>query len=87
MAATWTAHNATFCTSRHSWAARGKNDAVVGGACSEHPLVVPRHRRGLPHLAEVYGAEVSKTTISTITDRVVEGTDVRETPAPGDVGD
>jgi putative transposase len=25
------------------------------------------------HLAEVYGAEVSKTTISTITDRVVEG--------------
>ena len=25
------------------------------------------------HLAEVYGAEVSKQTISTITDRVMEG--------------
>jgi len=29
------------------------------------------------HLAEVYGAEVSKQTISTITDRVVEGRSAR----------
>lgn len=26
------------------------------------------------HLADVYGSEVSKTTISTITDKVLEGT-------------
>ncbi len=42
-------------------------------------MVLSLSARGLTHgdisahLAEVYGAEVSKTTISTITDRVIEG--------------
>ncbi|GGV50268.1 hypothetical protein GCM10010245_79070 [Streptomyces spectabilis] len=42
-------------------------------------MVLPLSAKGLTHgefsahLAEVYGAEVSKTTISTITDAVMEG--------------
>ena len=42
-------------------------------------MVLSLSARGLTHgeisayLAEVYGAEVSKTTITTITDRVVDG--------------
>lgn len=42
-------------------------------------MVLSLSARGLPHgeisahLAEVYGAEISETTISTITDRVVDG--------------
>ncbi|MEU4173432.1 transposase, partial [Streptomyces sp. NPDC026665] len=42
-------------------------------------MVLSLSARGLPHgeisahLAEVYGAEVSKTTISTITDKVIDG--------------
>ena len=31
------------------------------------------HEEISAHLAEVYGAEMSKTTISTITDKVIEG--------------
>lgn len=43
------------------------------------PLVISLSAKGLTHgeicahLAEVYGAQVSKQTISTITDRVIEG--------------
>jgi putative transposase len=35
------------------------------------------------HLAEVYGAQVSKQTISTITDKVMDGMAERVEPAPG----
>ncbi len=34
----------------------------------------PDPRRGLGNLAEVYGAEVSEQTVSTVTDSVMEGT-------------
>lgn len=46
---------------------------------SVEDMVLSLSARGLTHgdisahLAEVYGAEVSKTTISTITDKVLDG--------------
>ena len=41
------------------------------------------HGEVAAHLAEVYGAEVSKQTISTITDRVMEGMAEWQSPAAG----
>ena len=52
-------------------------------------LVVSLSAKGLTHgeicahLADIYGAEVSKQTISTITDRVMEGMGSWGEPAPG----
>ena len=52
-------------------------------------LVISLSARGLTHgeisahLAEIYGAEVSKQTISTITDRVVDGMAEWGEPAAG----
>lgn len=47
------------------------------------------HGASSAHLAEVYGAEISKTTISTITDAVMEGMSDwqnRATQQPGPIG-
>jgi transposase-like protein len=53
-----------------------KRQRRLSGVDEVGDLVVgegPDHRRGAGHLAEVYGAGVSPQTISTITEKVIEG--------------
>ncbi|MEV4418226.1 transposase, partial [Catellatospora sp. NPDC049609] len=60
-------------SSRRSWAKRQRRLSGV------EDMVISLSAKGLTtgeisaHLAEVYGAEVSRSTISTITDKVMEG--------------
>lgn len=53
--------------------ARRVRRAVWGNRPAATPGLRPRPTRLSAHLAEVYGAQVSRQTISTITDKVMEG--------------
>ena len=60
-------------SSRKIIAKRQRRLSGVGGMVISLSAMGLTHGEIDAHLAEVYGAEVSKQTITTITDRVMEG--------------